>query len=188
MLKMLDRLYGHLLLGLMGIAALYIGAIMFTILYITAFRTFGWPYSPFSLVFIEYGFIYILFLGSPWLIRNRGHVYIELLTAAISERSRKVLSRAIAATCALICLVWAYYSLRLVLEDMDFDRYDELRAQLDIKRWWLTVAFPIGFLLMAGEFVRYVFVREPMHTGLAGVASERAELEQAKADLQRKGR
>ena len=60
--------------------------------------------------------------------------------------------------------------------------YDELRAQ-EIRRWISTIAFPIGFLLMAIEFGRYVVVKEPMHVGEAGVASDRAELEETKRSL-----
>ena len=40
-----------------------------------------------------------------------------------------------------------------------------------------TAAFPFGFLLMGIEFSRFIFSREPMHTGMAGLASERAQLE-----------
>ena len=36
---------------------------------------------------------------------------------------------------------------------------------------------------MSIEFLRFVFTAEPMHTGLAGVASDRAELEETKRTL-----
>ena len=68
--------------------------------------------------------------------------------------------------------------LQLLLEQYDDPMsYDELRAQFDIRSWVGTAAFPFGFLLMGIEFARFMFTRQPMHTGVAGIASERAELE-----------
>ena len=167
----------------MAIAAVYIGLMMVSMIYITIFRAFGWWYTPYAFTFIEYGFVYTLFLGSPWLIRNRGHVYIELLTAALPERWRNGLSRAIALSCAVICLIWARYSASLVVEDYVDVKYDEMRAQLDILRWLVTVSFPIGFFLMGIEFLRFVVVRKPMHTGQAGIAGESSEIEAQRAAI-----
>ncbi|MEC7489922.1 MAG: TRAP transporter small permease [Pseudomonadota bacterium] len=177
----IDRAWAKLIWLLMGAAAAYIGLMLLSILYITIFRTAGWNYSPISFVLIEYGFVYMLFLGSPWLIRNRGHVYIEMLTAALSAPSRVYLSRLITLCCATICFIWAWYSGQLVYEEYTNDVYDELRTQFDIYRWIITIAFPLGFLLMGIEFIRFLFLKEPMHQGIAGIASEHAEIEEQKA-------
>ena len=95
MLKLLDDIWGKVLAGLMGIAAVYVALIMIAIVYASGFRYFGLYYSPLTIPFIEYGFIYILFLGSPYLVRIRGHVYIEMLTAALGEFQRSIVSRLI---------------------------------------------------------------------------------------------
>ena len=172
----------------MAAAAAYVGLMLALIIYITVCRTFGWPYNPFSFVLIEYGFIYTLFLGSPWLIRHRGHVYIEMLTAALSARWRKALSRLIALACAATCIIWTWYSGRLVYEDLVYVTYDELRGQFDIQRWVVTITFPIGFFLMSAEFLRFVFRSEPMHVGAAGIAGDWAELEAQQAAAESGGR
>ena len=188
MLKSVDEIWGKVLALLMGIAAIYIALIMVAIVYASAFRFFGLNYSQYTIPFIEYGFIFILFLGSPWLVRNRGHVYIELLTAALNENRRKILSRIICLIAGLVCLVWAWYTWLLFLERYeDIMAYDELRAQYDIPLWVSTVPFPIGFFLMAIEFIRFSMLAMPMHTGLAGVASDRIELEDTQRDLKGSG-
>ena len=61
--------------------------------------------------------------------------------------------------------------------------YDELRAQYDIPLWVSTLPFPIGFFLMMIEFLRFTVMSKPMHTGLAGIASDRIELEDTQRDL-----
>jgi len=169
LLRQIDKWYRRLLWLMMATAAVYIGLIMVAIVYSTMFRYFGWSYSPYTFTFIEYGFIYSLMLGSPWLVRHRGHVYIEILTAAVSDRVRNVLSRFVAFLCAFVCFVLAWYMGALAYEDFVTSKYDELRAQLDIQRWIVTSALPLGFGLMAVEFTRFIFARVTMHTGEAGV-------------------
>jgi len=185
MIKKIDLIWGKLLGGLMGIAAVYIALIMLAIVYSSGFRYLGLYYTPTTIPFIEYGFIYILFLGSPYLIRNRGHVYIEMLTAALGESQRRIISRLICLLAGCLCLTWSWYSGLLCLDRFsDIMAYDELRAQWDIPLWVSTIPFPIGFMLMAIEFIRFIFTSEPMHTGLAGIASDRIELEETKRDLE----
>ncbi|HSA89456.1 MAG TPA: TRAP transporter small permease [Burkholderiales bacterium] len=157
---------------MMAAAALYVGLMMATIVYYTSCRALGIAYSSFSFAFIEFGFIYVLMLGGPWLVRTRGHVHIELLTAAVPERVRQVLSRTVAALCVLTCLALAWYTGLLTWNEYAGNKYDELRAHLDIKRWIITVSMPVGFGLMGIEFVRYVFGRELLHSGKAGVSGE----------------
>ncbi len=184
MLRALDRLWARLLWLLMAAAAVYVGMIMVMIVYVTVFRTAGWSYTPYANISIEYGFIYILFLGSPWLIRTRAHIYIEILTAMIPEAARRALSRGIVIVCAVICFVWAWYTGQLFAEHWgDSMAFDELRAQFDLRLWIGTLPFPLGFFLMGVEFLRFVFTEQPMHAGLAGVASDRTELEEHQRGL-----
>ena len=63
LLRALDRLWARLLWTLMAAASVYVGMIMVLIVYVTVFRTVGWPYTPYANIAIEYGFIYILFLS-----------------------------------------------------------------------------------------------------------------------------
>jgi len=184
LLKKIDEAWAGLLWAGMAVAAVYIGLIMVAIIYITTFRFFGAPYNVYTTTFIEYGFVYIMFLGSPWLVRNRGHVFIEMLTAAVTPRARDFLSRFIALAAAAVCFLWAWYTWAIFVEQFDdIMRFDELRADLDIRLWVSTIAFPIGFLAMGIEFTRFIFASETMHVGVAGVASERIELEETKRGL-----
>lgn len=172
MLKFLASAYERLLWLMMAAAGAYIGLMMLGIVYYTSFRALGWRYDPAVFVFIEYGFIYVLMLGGPWLVRVRGHIHIELLTAALPPAPRALLSRLVAALCVLTCFTLAWYTGLLALDDFRSDKYDELRAQLDIKRWIVTASMPVGFGLMAIEFARYVFGRTLLHSGRAGVSGE----------------
>lgn len=162
-LRRVDAVYTLLIRGMSALACVYLGLMMAVIVTYTSARSLSIPYSPYSFTFIEYGFVYVLMLGAPWMVRQRAHVFIELVTASVGPRTRAVLSRSVAAVSTLVCLVLAYYCGLLAWEDYSRTRYDELRGQLDIPRWIVTVALPAGFGLMAVEFLRFVVSAEPMH-------------------------
>ncbi len=168
MLRMIDRGYSAFLRGMLGLAAIYLGMMMLIIVYYALFRAFGIDYWTYSEISIEFGFIYCLMLGAPWLVRERGHVYIEIVTAAVPEGARNILSRIVCALCFIVCLALAWYGGGLALADYLTNEID-VRGSHDIPRWIVTISLPVGFGFMSLEFLRYVFSRETFHTGEAGV-------------------
>jgi TRAP-type C4-dicarboxylate transport system permease small subunit len=167
MLATLDRAYAGFLRALMALAGAYLALSMAAIVYATLFRTLGLPYSGYAFVFIEYGFLYMMMLGAPWLVRVRGHVYIEIVTAAVPDRARVFLSRGVAALCVLACLALGWYGGEVAWRDW-VGREIDVRGARDIPRWIATAVLPLGFGLMAIEFLRFVFGREVMHSGQPG--------------------
>jgi C4-dicarboxylate transporter, DctQ subunit len=166
-MRPLLRLYDGLITGLAVVAGLALVWLMLAIVVSVSMRNLGM--QPFAWLFTstEYAILYMTMLGAPWLVRRRGHVHIELLTAALPEVPRQLISRLVAAGCVLVCgwLAWRGYLLvQTNLARMDYD----VRAYF-FPRWLLTIAFPVGFGLMAVEFSRFVFGREILHTGQAGI-------------------
>ena len=166
--RMIGRSYEFLLRAMMAAAAAYIGLMMVSIIYFTTFRALGLSYTDYSFIFIEYGFIYCVMLGAPWIARQKGHIYIEVVTAAVPERARIAISRTVAAICVIVFAVLAWYSGALTLSDYLTHELD-VRGSRDIPRWIVMIAMPIGFGLMSVEFVRFVFGKELLHSGVSGV-------------------
>lgn len=125
--------------------------------------------QPFAWLFTsaEYGLLYMTMLGAPWLVREKGHVHIELVTAQLPEGPRRLLSRAVCLGCVVVCLILAWKGVELFLTNIERNDYD-VRAYY-FPRWILTIAFPVSFGLMAIEFSRFVFGDEILHTGEAGI-------------------
>lgn len=125
--------------------------------------------QPFAWLFTsaEYGLLYMTMLGAPWLVREKGHVHIELVTSALPPAARRVVSRIVAVACVVVCLILAWKGVDLVLTNIERGDYDT-RAYY-FPRWMLTITFPISFGLMAVEFSRFVFGSNLMHTGEAGI-------------------
>ncbi|MFP4273994.1 MAG: TRAP transporter small permease [Paracoccaceae bacterium] len=161
------RLYDGLLAGMALIAALLLVWLMVSIIISVAMRNLGM--QPFAWLFVssEYGLFYLTMLGAPWLVRKRGHVHVELVTAMLPEAAQRVLSRLVALACVLICALLAWKGYELMAQNITRNDFD-VRAYFTPK-WWLTAAFPLSFGLMAVEFARFVFGEELMHTGEAGI-------------------
>ena len=156
---------------LLNLLALIAGAtlvwLMISVILSVLMRNFG--LQPFAWLFTsaEYGLLYMTMLGAPWLVREKGHVHIELVTAALPEGTRKLLSRGVALLCVLVCAILAWKGLDLLLTNIERADYD-VRAYY-FPRWILTISFPVSYGLMAVEFSRFVFGSDLMHTGEAGI-------------------
>lgn len=166
-MRALVRVYDGLVTGLAVLAGLALVWMMVAIAISVVMRNAG--VQPFAWLFTstEYAVLYMTMLGAPWLVRRRGHVHIELLTAALPETPRRILSRLVALGCVIVCGWLAWRGVLLVQTNIARMDYD-VRAYF-FPRWMLTIAFPVGFGLMAVEFARFAFGREILHTGEAGI-------------------
>ena len=148
-------------------AGIYLVLIMFAIVFQASARSFGYSGSSHVFTFSEYGLLYIVMAASPWLVRLKGHVYIEMLTAALPGSVAPAFSRAVTLLCVVICFFLVWYTGEATLKA--FNRADFDMRSLDMPKWLLLVPMPVCFSLMALQFMRFVFGPETLHTGEAGV-------------------
>ena len=163
MLRLLDAICNLLAI----LAGIYLVAIMLGIVFQATARSFNVSGSSHIFTFSEYGLLYIVMAASPWLVRLRGHVFIEMFTAALPSSVGRPFSRFIALVCVAICLVLVWYSGATTLRAYQFGDAD--MRSLDMPKWMLLISMPICFGLMALNFLRFVFGAETLHTGQAGV-------------------
>ncbi len=166
-MKLVTKTYDALLAFMALIAAGTLIWLMVSVVASVVMRNVG--VQPFAWLFTssEYGLLYMTMLGAPWLVRERGHVHIELVTAALPPVLRRIVSRLVALGCVVVSLILAWYGLQLFLTNIERNDFD-VRAYF-YPRWLLTITFPIAFTFMAIEFARFVFGEELMHSGEAGI-------------------
>lgn len=164
-LRVLDRICDLLAI----LAGIYLIVIMFGIVISATARTLliSGPWSSHVFTFTEFGLLYIVMAASPWLVRIKGHVFIELLSAALPAPAQRPFSRIVAVICVVICFVLAWFSLVATIKAWEFG--DALMRSLDMPKWLVLGSMPIGFGLMGLQFLRFVFGPETLHTGEAGV-------------------
>lgn len=164
---MIKKSYDHFISALAIVAGATLVWLMVAVIVSVLMRNVG--LQPFAWLFTstEYGLLYMTMLGAPWLVRERGHVHIELVTAALPAGLRHWVSRAVALACVLVSAILAWKGAELVLTNYTRSDFD-VRAYFTPK-WLLTLSFPLAFGLMAIEFSRFVFGSDLMHSGEAGI-------------------
>ncbi|MEM8630343.1 MAG: TRAP transporter small permease [Pseudomonadota bacterium] len=166
-MRFVIRAYDALVSSMAFVSALMLVWLMVSVIVSVAMRNLG--IQPFAWLFTssEYAILYMTMLGAPWLVRKRGHVHIELVTAALPEDLRAIVSRGVALACVIVSAILAWKGLDLFLTNVERNDYD-VRAYF-FPRWILTISFPICFSIMAIEFARFVFGPDLMHSGEAGI-------------------
>ncbi len=149
------KAYRALLYGMAWTAALLIVAMMVVITLDVALRNLGYQSSAHFFTFTEYALLVVPCLGAPWLVRERGHIYVELLLMHLGPAGRRRLTAAITAVCVAICLVLAWYGFQVTWSDFVHAERDV--RSFDMPRWLVVGWIPIAFLMMAIEFARVLW-------------------------------
>jgi TRAP-type C4-dicarboxylate transport system permease small subunit len=139
-------------------AGLLIAAMMGVITLDVVVRNLGFQSSGHFFTFTEYALLLVPCLGAPWLVRERGHVYVEILLMVLKPRRRAVLRIAIGVICIAVCSVLAWYGFDLTIRDYLGNEKDV--RSLDMPRWMLVAFVPLSFAMMAIEFLRFLLRRE----------------------------
>jgi TRAP-type C4-dicarboxylate transport system permease small subunit len=159
-----------MLYGMAWLAGLLIAAMMVAITLDVVLRNLGFQSSAHLFTFTEYALLIVPCLGAPWLVREKGHVYVEIIFTYLGARQRRVLRHVIAALCIAVCLVLAWYGATVTLRDYLGNEMDV--RSLDMPRWMVIGFVPLSFLMMAIEFARFLVRRENFLGSLAGQAEE----------------
>ena len=157
-MKYVARGYHAVLYGMAYLAAFLMVAMMCTITLDVVLRNLGFQSSAHFFTFTEYALLIVPCLGAPWLAREKGHIYVEILLMSMSERARRRMTMLIGVICIAVCLAVAWYGFQVALRDY-LQNEKDVRS-MDFPRWMVVGFIPLSFLMMAIEFARFLWRRE----------------------------
>ena len=140
------------------LAGLLIAAMMVVITVDVVVRNLGYQSSAHFFSFTEYALLIIPCMGAPWLAREKGHIYVEILLMSTPPRVRARLTMLIGLICIAVCLVIAWYGFDVTIQN--FVQNEKDVRSLDMPRWMIVGWIPVSFLMMAIEFARFLWKRE----------------------------
>lgn len=108
---------------------------------------------------VEYALLIATFLGAPWVLWQRGHVTVDLITGALPPRLARPLGRLTAVIGLVTCLVVLRYAIAAIAISMQ--RGSMIRTAFTFPEWWVLSVAPLGFALLAAEFLRQSLGRRP---------------------------
>lgn len=137
------------------IAAILILISMLTIV-LEVFTRF---FTGHSLVWVqeynEYLLLYIPFLAGAWLLRQNGHVIINLIDNLLNEHSSRIVNIIVSVLGILAMIVLVYYSTVLTFEN--FQKGVTSTTVLKTPQVFVYLIIPIGSFFMLLEFVRIFY-------------------------------
>ena len=154
------RAYSVLITGLAVIAGTMMAVVTVGIVVDVLVRNFGFRPFPHTLALTEYSLLYMTMLGTPWLVREKGHVHIELLVARLDGTARRIVHGFVCVVCIAVCAMLAWYSLDAVL--VSIARHETDIRSFDSPRWIFIACMPLGFGLMVIEFARFLLGYDDM--------------------------
>lgn len=100
---------------------------------------------------VEYGLVWITFLGAAWILRRDGHVKVDVLYMVLPDSVVRYLWYGAMGIAAVTTVFMAYYSGHEVYAD--YVQGSRLIRQLVFQSWWVTLIIPIGFTMLTVEFL-----------------------------------
>ena len=169
-MKYVVKGYDAVLHGMAYLAGFLMAAMMIVIFVDVVLRNLGYQSSAHFFTFTEYALLMVPCLGAPWLVREKGHIYVEIALMMLPPRARAACTFAIGVGCIAVCAVIAWYGFAVTLND--FLQNEKDVRSMDMPRWMVVGFIPLSFAMMAIEFARFVVRRENFLGALGGQASE----------------
>lgn len=145
-----DRLVA-LLAGVAGVLLCVLTVLICVDVVARSLRLFPMPWS---LDIAEYLLYSITFLGAPWVLRDGGHISVDLVSHHLAPRPRRILQRVANAIGALVCLILLIFSSRVWYAS--FSDGTMVYETFVFPEWLLFTLAPPVFLLLLVIFVRGV--------------------------------
>lgn len=155
------KAYNFLLNGLAVCSGVVIFTAFLMIVFDVSLRILGFKPPAFTIAVVEYMLLYFTLLAAPWLVRQKGHVFIDAGTQFLPPLPKKVLAKAVYAVCIASALTFCWVSRGLLIEAYTMGALD-VRG-IDMPQWALFAPMPLCFLLVAIEFGRFLIGIDDMY-------------------------
>jgi len=149
-----------------GMALLAGGVLVFisaAVCYSVVMRYFFRSPSIWVVQTTEYGLLWMVFLGSAWLLREKGHVSVDIVTSHLSDRLKAKTDLVMYTLGGIACTVIFFFSLVYTVESIARG-VNDVRA-VTVPKWAVFGIIPVGTAFLCVQFYRIVRER---HRALKG--------------------
>lgn len=161
-MKTIASAYNRLIMGLAVLSGAAVVLAFVMIVVDVTIRTAGLRPPGYTIAVVEYSLLYITMFAAPYLVRRKGHVYIDALSSRLPPRVQWAVNKLAYAISIVASLVFAWYAVQLLREAIVTGRLEE--RGVDMPLWILYLPIPIGFALVAVELARYLVGIDSMYS------------------------
>lgn len=96
--------------------------------------------------------IYLTFLAAAWLLREEGHVSIDIVLTFLKPRQRYFLQIINSILCIIVCMIITVYGAMETYSSLKSNLY--LGMPLEPPKWIAIIIIPLGTLFLMIQFIR----------------------------------
>ena len=160
-MRLVVAAYNWLIVALAGLAGATIGLCFLLIVIDVSIRAVGRTPPAYTSAVVEYTLLYFTLLAAPYLVRQKGHVYVDALLSRLTGRTRWVAEKLAYCVCVVTSLAFSFIGFRLALAAIESGSIEE--RSIDVPSWVDYWAVGPIFLLVAIEFTRYLIGIDTMY-------------------------
>lgn len=105
----------------------------------------------------EYALLWIVFLSTTWLLREKGHITTDLIYEHLGPKTQRVLDGITFTLSGLACAVLFYYSTAYTYDSI-IAGVTDVRA-VTVPKWTVYIIIPIGSIFLIIQFFRMAWGR-----------------------------
>jgi C4-dicarboxylate transporter DctQ subunit len=159
-----EWVFDRLIFVLMSIACVGVAILTFIVCFEVVMRTFFNKPSSWVGEYSGHILLYIAFMSAAWLLRKEEHVKMDLITNMLSQKRQAVVDIVTSVVGIVICLITAWFTAKVAI-DM-FQTGYLTQTVLRLPEWPLMSFIPLGFFLLALQFIRRTSNRFRVWKGL----------------------
>jgi C4-dicarboxylate transporter DctQ subunit len=103
----------------------------------------------------EYALLWMVFLGTTWLLREKGHVSVDIISSRLRDRSRSFLNLITFSVAGIACAIIGFFGFYYTWQSVIY-KITDVRA-LTVPKYMVFIIIPIGCLLLTIQFFRMVW-------------------------------
>lgn len=103
----------------------------------------------------EYAMLYITFLGGAWLLREEGHVRVDILLVLINPKTQALLNGITSILGVIVCSVLVFYGTWSTW--LHYQKVLYTFTAMELLKWPFLIVIPFGSLLLLIQFVRSAY-------------------------------
>jgi len=153
-------------------AAAMLVAAMLIVVWMVVYRTLG-NSTFWEIEAATYLIVGTVLIGSPYCLKTRGHIGVDLASEWLPARGKRVLARILAAMGFVVCLYLGWEGLQLALEA--WHKNEGSGSLWNPPRWPLFATMPVGLGLTALQYVAEIFREDPLPPARAAVPGQEAQ-------------
>jgi TRAP-type mannitol/chloroaromatic compound transport system permease small subunit len=106
---------------------------------------------------VEYSLLYITFLSTAWLLRNDGHVKMDVFYLQLNKKVQHVFSLISKSICAMACFILTIYGVKSVITS--YEMAYKTATELELPQYIILMVIPLGFFLLFLEFIVEILLK-----------------------------